>query len=280
MSDASEPGDAAATGDGGGDAALAGDLGGGGDAARAGEHDGGVLGNLPAHQRALAVALLASLLLWNLPYGGLIFYPFKLLATWFHELSHGVLMLITGAGFDRMEIYRDTSGLAYAQYGVGAGGRAAIAAAGYMGTPLFGAALLVLGRSRRGARAVLLGLGALLLLSGLVWVSNRFGMASVLGGAGLCIGLALVGGVRLNHFVVNFVAAQACVNAVLDVRVLFRTNLVVNGQVMGASDAHNMAKATFGNHWLWATVWLLWAFAVLFVALRWLHRQPPEPASG
>jgi hypothetical protein len=27
--------------------------------------------------RALVVALLASLLLWNLPFGGLVLYPFK-----------------------------------------------------------------------------------------------------------------------------------------------------------------------------------------------------------
>jgi hypothetical protein len=235
------------------------------------------LAEIPDDQRALALALLASLLLWNLPYGGVLFYPFKLLATWMHELSHGLLMLVTGAGFDRMEIYRDTSGLAYAHHGVSRGGRAAIAAAGYMGTPLFGAALLVLGRSRRGARAVLLGLAAVLLTSALLWVSNRFGVVSVLAAAGACAALALVGGARLTHFLVNFIAAQACVNAVLDVRVLFRANMVVNGQVMGASDAHAMARATFGNHWLWATVWLLWSFAVLFVALRWLHRRPAPP---
>jgi hypothetical protein len=37
--------------------------------------------------RTLAFALLASLLLWNLPFGGVLLYPFKLLATWLHELS-------------------------------------------------------------------------------------------------------------------------------------------------------------------------------------------------
>src|SRR6185436_20424911 len=86
----------------------------------------------------LAVALLASLLLWN--FGGGLLYPFKLLATWMHELSHGLAMILTGAGFDHVVIYRDTSGLAYAYTTVGAFGTAIIAAAGYMGTPLWGAA--------------------------------------------------------------------------------------------------------------------------------------------
>ena len=63
--------------------------------------------------RTLAFALLASLLLWNLPVGGVLLYPFKLIATWLHELSHGLAMLVSGVGFDRVLIYRDTSGLAY-----------------------------------------------------------------------------------------------------------------------------------------------------------------------
>jgi hypothetical protein len=64
--------------------------------------------------RTLALALLGSLLLWNLPSGGVLLYPFKLLATWLHELSHGIAMVLAGAGFDRIVLYRDTSGLAYA----------------------------------------------------------------------------------------------------------------------------------------------------------------------
>ena len=56
----------------------------------------------------------------------------------------------------------------------------------------------------------------------------------------------------------NFVAAQSCVNAVLDIRVLFRAELVINGRIVGSSDAHNMASATFGTHWVWAGLWLAW----------------------
>ena len=54
----------------------------------------------------------------------------------------------------------------------------------------------------------------------------------------------------------------------LDIRVLFRANLVVNGEVMQRSDAHNMAEATFGTAWLWAGVWLAWSFALFYIALR------------
>ena len=219
-------------------------------------------------QRTLALALLASLLLWNLPFGGLLLYPFKLLATWLHELSHGILMLATGAGFDHMEIYRDTSGLAFAEHGVERAGRAAIAAAGYMGTPVVGAALLVLAQSRRGTRGALMGLGLALAFSAALFVRNGFGLAAVSIGAAACFLAAFVAGARATGVIVSFIAAQLCINAVLDIRVLYRANLVVNGEVMGASDAHNMARATFGTPYMWATVWLIWSFVLFYLALR------------
>jgi len=221
-----------------------------------------------AKQRALVLALLASLILWNLPFGGLLLYPFKLLATWLHESSHGLVMLITGAGFDRMEIYRDTSGLAYMRHGIGSPGAACIAAAGYMGTPVFGALFLIVGQTRRGARSVLFALGGLLGLSAAVWVSNTFGIGAMLVGTVACFALALFVRESVAVFLVNFIAAQACINAVLDIRVLFRANLVVNGHSIGASDAHNMAKASFGTPTFWAVTWMAWSLLCFFVALR------------
>ncbi len=222
-------------------------------------------------ERALVVALLASLLLWNLPFGGLVLYPFKLLATWLHEMSHGILMLLTGAGFSHLEIYRDTSGIAFAQRGVGGAGRASIASAGYMGAAMLGATLLVLGQSARRARAILVGFAIALVLSLIFWVRNDFGMSAVAVAALLCVAMARFGGERAALLLVNFVAAQACVNAVLDIRVLFRPTLVINGEVVRVSDAHNMAAASFGSHWLWAGVWLGFSFACFFVALRVTH---------
>ncbi len=219
-------------------------------------------------QRALILALLSSLLLWNLPFGGLVLYPFKLLATWLHEMSHGAVMLLSGAGFEHLKIFSDTSGIAQAQHSVGVAGRAAIHSAGYMGTSLFGAVLLVLGQTRPGARSILAALGAALGLSGVIWIENSFGQSVAYIGCAICVAISLVPSERVAILVTNFVAVQACINSVLDIRVLFRTDMVINGQVAGASDAHNMAAATFGSHWLWASVWLAWSCLCFYVALR------------
>jgi Peptidase M50B-like len=74
--------------------------------------------------------------------------------------------------------------------------------------------------------------------------------------------------------IAHFIAAQSCVNALLDIRVLFRPNQIVNGiTTNNYSDAHSMADHTFGTTatwavWFWGAVWLVWSLVVLFVALR------------
>jgi hypothetical protein len=231
-------------------------------------------GRVSGRERALVLALIASLLLWNLPFGGFVLYPFKLLSTWLHELCHGVVMLATGAGFSHLEIYRDTSGIAISRSETGA----IVASAGYLGASVSGALLLALGQGRRAARAILASVAALLAVTGILWVANDFGRVVVAVGAAAFALIAIGGGDRLTRFVVSFVAAQACIQAVLDIRVLFRSELVIDGRAVGASDAHVMARNTFGTSQLWATVWLLASFAAFYVALRAARRRDPLSA--
>ncbi|MBP6631924.1 MAG: M50 family metallopeptidase [Kofleriaceae bacterium] len=233
-------------------------------------------------RRPVAIALLLSLLVWNLPLGALVMYPFKLLATWLHESSHAVLMLLTGAGVERIEIFADGSGLAFPVEGVNAAGAAAIAAAGYMGTPLLGVGLLVAARDGRRARWLLAGLGLALLVSALALVGNGFGQTAMAAtGAGLLVVPWLVPA-AWARFLALLVAAQSCLNALLDIRVLFRPSLVVDGAVVAASDAHAMARATLGVDdvwavWSWAALWLGWSLVLLFVAFS-LALGPAAPA--
>ena len=237
-------------------------------------HDGSEL-------RALGLALIVSLLIWQLPFGGIVLYPFKLLATWMHESSHGLVMLASGAGFDHMEMYRDGSGLAYARHGVGQVGRAFIAAAGYMGTPLFGAALLAVAQRPTGARRSLGGIGVLLIASALVVVGG-FGQVAVVATGAVVLAAAFALPDRFAVMLANFVAAQASVNAVVDIRVLYRPTLMVDGQAMGRSDAHTMAAMTFGTHESWAigvgaSLWRLWSLVLFFGALLRARRRRHAP---
>jgi hypothetical protein len=245
-----------------------------------------------AELRTLALALIASLVLWNLPFGGLVLYPFKILATWLHEMSHGVVMIATGAELDRVVIYRDTSGLSYAVYAVSAPGTAAIATAGYMGTALWGAVLLVATPTAKTARWALIAIAVLMMVTVVFAIvptpeEGRFGQWAI---ASIAIALAVCALVlppRWRVFVAHFIAAQSCINALLDIRVLLRPMQAVNGMLTGTSDATAMADNTFNTRhpwavWFWAIVWLAWSLAVLFVALRvsgWRAARSAAPAA-
>jgi hypothetical protein len=147
-----------------------------------------------------------------------------------------------------------------------------------MGTPLWGAALLVVTHDARSARRALLALAALLVVTTILVIApspggDRFGQwAAPAIGVGIAAGALLLPG-WLRVLGAHFIAAQACVNALLDIRVLLRPSQVIDGQLAGLSDAHSMAFHTFGTVarwavWTWAIGWLAWSLAVLFVALR------------
>ena len=235
---------------------------------------------LSHRERGIVFALIISLLLWQLPFGGLVLYPFKLLATWIHEMSHGVVMLLCGTGFESLDIYRDTSGIAHASRGATTLGRALIASAGYLGASLLGAGLLVLAHRGRGARVAMAGLGAAMAISALIWVQNRFGLVVTWTGAGVLLALALVLSEKWASWALSFIAAQACINAVLDIRVLFRSQLVINGEAVGQSDAHRMAESSFASPTFWAAAWLLWSFIAFYVGLRIAHSQERKALQG
>ncbi|HEY6814612.1 MAG TPA: M50 family metallopeptidase, partial [Croceibacterium sp.] len=55
---------------------------------------------------------LLCIVLWQTYWGSLLLYPFTILATWFHEMGHGIAAMLVGGQFDRLMIYQDGSGVA------------------------------------------------------------------------------------------------------------------------------------------------------------------------
>lgn len=47
----------------------------------------------------LVAAAGLTVLLWRFPWGNYLLYPFTLLATWFHEMGHGLTALLLGESF-------------------------------------------------------------------------------------------------------------------------------------------------------------------------------------
>lgn len=217
-------------------------------------------------------ALVVSVVLFNVPYGQYVLYPFKLFATWLHELGHGTMALVLGGEFDHMVIRADTSGTAYSR-GVGSVlGRAFISSAGYMGTSVFGALLLVLGAtSERRSRLALGFVAAVMLLSELLFVRNLFGLVAIgaIGAALAAVAVRAPAGVVAA--LLNLIAAQSCINALLDIRNLFAVGGGTHAGVR--SDAAAMADHLFLPYWFWASLWLLISLGILALTLRFVWRR-------
>ena len=64
----------------------------------------------PDHKRRAGLLLclaIASILLWQTAFGSFLLYPFTILATWFHEMGHGIAAMLTGSDFERLLIFPD-----------------------------------------------------------------------------------------------------------------------------------------------------------------------------
>jgi hypothetical protein len=158
----------------------------------------------------LGIAL-ASILLWQTALGSLLLYPFTILATWFHEMGHGIAAMLTGRGFERLLIFADGSGFAQS-LGPADGYRltdALIAASGPLGPAIAGALLIVSSRSPTATRNALAVLGVALVVSTLIWVRSLTGWL-VLPALGIAIvALALRGSLPWRRFVIQLIGVQA-----------------------------------------------------------------------
>ena len=208
-----------------------------------------------------------SLILERLPLLGWLVYPFRLFDTLIHELSHGLMALLTGGSFRHFVIAPDSSGMATT---VG-GWRLLVVPAGYLGAALFGGLLLLLtNRSTPRARrwlAVMLGLFFLLMT---VFFA-RNGVAVVVGGlwAIALIALGAYGSQLLQAFGLNLLAVQCSLNALNSLRGLVRIN---SGPYRWPNDAQTMAELTHVPAAWWAILWSMTALAI-FIGCAYLSLQ-------
>jgi hypothetical protein len=217
-------------------------------------------------------ALVLSFVLFNLPYGAYALYPFKLVSTWLHELGHGTMAAMLGGDFERMVVRADTSGTAYHRGASSVLARAMVSSAGYLGTSVFGSLLLLLGATSERRSRLALGLVAgIMLLSDLLFVRNLFGLVALGAiGAGLAV-VALRASAGIVSALLNLIAAQSCLNALLDIRNLFA---IGGGSHAGVrSDAATMAELLFLPYWFWAGLWMLLSLAILALTLWFVWRR-------
>lgn len=220
----------------------------------------------------LLLAVVTVLVAWQLPYGPQALYPLSLLATFAHEMGHGLTAIVVGGEFDHLLLHADGSGLATWRGDPGRLARAAIAAGGLLGPSIAGVSLLVFARSPRVARMLLVVLAAGLALCVLAWVRNLFGMAFLLGMAATLAAAARWLGDAAAAFVLRLLTAVLCLSWFRDLGYMFSAQVVVAGTVH-RSDSGVIADALWLPYWFWGALVAALSLALLVFGL-WAVARP------
>jgi hypothetical protein len=219
----------------------------------------------------LILAAIITVVLWQLPGGNYVLYPFTVLATWFHEMAHGLMALSLGGNFSKLFIFSDGSGVAYysGPLLLGALGKVLVAAAGPMGPPVAGAVLIRTAHSLRGASLTLKLLGCFLLISTGIWVRSFFGLITIPLLAAAVLGVAFKGSERVQRLTVQFLGVQACISTYRQIDYLFS----YSAGPLGISDTAQIQQVLFLPYWFWGGLIAAASLVILLLSLWTVNRS-------
>lgn len=209
-------------------------------------------------------AAAASLVISLTPWAPVILYPFRLFTTWVHECGHALMTVMVGGQVTSITIQPDASGLTRSLIPIGRVAGGLVASSGYLGAAVVGCLLMAATRIERRAHVILLGVGAFMFVTLVLWMRNLFGFGVVLAWGVVLVALARRGIGNAARFLLSLLAVQVALNSVYDIRVLF---LIGRGQ----SDAATMARLFALPSWVWATAWMLASVAMLGTTV-WMTR--------
>ena len=219
---------------------------------------------------AFGVAVVLSLGLGFIPRGGTIIYPFRLYATFAHEMGHGVGALITGNSFLELELYRSLGGVAFTR-GADGFSQVVVSSLGLIGPAVVGAIVMVAGSRPRTAPFVLSALAGLTALSTLIWVRNAFGFFSMLAISALLVVAAKFGNAVFRVGLAQLIAVQLGLASWSNREYLFTQGFSRDGRRLD-SDTQQIANEWILPYWFWGAllgglsiIVLLWAFWYVWI---------------
>ncbi len=183
--------------------------------------------------------------------------PFMWAQTFFHEISHGLMAVVTGGMIERIEIHLVGSGGCVTR----GGSDFLITFAGYMGAVLWGG-LLVLSVVHAGSRRahVIAGfLAVLVFLSGLLWTRDLITILILVVILTLCLLAYRYGASKPVAYLMQFMGAYVILDA------LKSPLYLIDGRSLG--DGAALSRLTYIPEIVWVGIWEV--FAVLCVWLLW-----------
>ena len=226
----------------------------------------------------LLIAATISVVLWFIPFAEFLTYPFRIFVTFIHEGGHALAALLTGNSVWSLSVATNASGETYTTQG-GLFSQVLISSAGYVGSMIFGALLLVLIRKAVAARIVLLCCAiyvfGLTMIFGLIkpvfWMQAWPGIPfTLLAGVIISVGLFLIArfaSAKVATFFVSFLAVQCVLNALYDLKIVFSLASPFSTETV-QTDAVNMANATGVPPIFWTVIWIAVALGILWFAMR------------
>ena len=221
-------------------------------------------------------AAIATVMLWQVPLGRYVLYPFSILATWFHEMGHGLTAIAMGGNFERLMLFPSGAGLAYHSGNLWFGpfGRAVVSAGGLLAPSLAGMVLLRLSTARLPrVQLGLLLLGFSLLLSALLWVRTLFGIVMVIALGVAIATIPLYAPRWMQYFAVQFLGVQACISSFQHIDYLFTERVSVGGRGLQYSDTGVIAQQLLLPYWFWGALLAVISLIFLALGLRSVMRQ-------
>ncbi|MEX3015885.1 M50 family metallopeptidase [Gymnodinialimonas hymeniacidonis] len=208
---------------------------------------------LRGHWQLFAITV-ALFLLWNTP----IVLPLKLLVVFFHELSHAIVAILTGGSVESFSVNFQQGGEVWTR----GGSRFLTLTAGYLGSLLIGAGLLLIALRSRMDRAILSGLGVLMLIVLLLYVRD---IPAIL----ICglTGAALIAASRyLREEFCDLILRVIGLASLIYVPYDIFDDTIRRSELR--SDARMLAEEIGGTTMMWGGLWFIVSLAVIYWCLR------------
>lgn len=191
---------------------------------------------------------------WQMP----VVLPLKILVVFLHELAHATAAWLSGGEVVEMAISARQGGHAITRGGNGF----LILSAGYLGSLLFGAGLLVSALHTDADRAILAGFGVVMLAVTALFMRDLFAIAFCgLTGAAM-IAMARYLSLEICDMVLRVIGLTSLIYVPYDI---FDDTIARSGQ---RSDARMLAEEYFGTTLFWGGLWLILSLAVIVWCLR------------
>lgn len=219
--------------------------------------------------KIILIFAITTVIIWQIPFGNYILYPFTILGTWFHEMGHGLSALALGGSFHKLEIFADGSGVAYwsgAVFGANFGA-AAVAFGGPIGPTIAGSILLIASKNERYTKTFLLILSLFMIFSVIIWIRTIVGALIICLIAAIIMFIALKSGTLFSKYTLQFLAVQAFASLYQSTGYLFSSGGSI-GNTNYYSDTYHIQENLLLPYWFWAGLIILFSLIVIYYSLK------------